>query len=495
MSLFSLSPAAKRFRGVAFVVFLALLGPPAVHAERITASEIHPERELMITDPAVVDSEAAHYPGPWSFGGLIEALTGEEKAGPRVSTWLKSWMATQEVNSQKVAPRYGIFETVIQPWQKRDGYQPNAGRAWIPQLRNAPFRLLAIVNRMDLCAPAVAGTLKNVEESWRMQGREKLFLKLTSDDPFGGVGRSLQPASLGFYGLPPTTNPTEQTSAGEGRFVFGAVDDSGAPLAGGWTIIFEYNLNLTPKLIATRDWAKAWHDLGRVDVKDPKFRFSLEALTRAFTHQADGKLAQLRSNEAVFGEGREFRQFSFSGDTFTPAALTQTPAPVFAQKHSSEQRALSQFIYERQGLIRSGVELVPKKILTRDDEIPLLGGSALIPANEPNFYWDIKPQVTREARRIFSLNTCNGCHGGETACSGGMHIHPRAEGAESALSNFLRTDVRPVHVSDPDAKGFKTEYEEMNDRAAILAALLEPNDLSTINALRPILRSRLSRAH
>ena len=477
------------------MAFLALLGPPALHAERVTASEIHPERELMITDPAVVDSEAAHYPGAWSFGGLIEALAGEEKAGGCVATWLKTWTATQVVNTQKVAPRYGILEKVIQPWQKRDGYQPNAGRAWIPQMRNAPFRLLAIVNRMDLCAPAVAGTLKNVEEIWRLQGREKQFLKLTGDDTFGGLGRGLQPASFGFYGVSPTRNPAEQTTAGEGRFVFGAIDESGAPLAGGWTIILEYNLNLTQKLIDTRDWAKAWHDLGRVEVKDPKFRSSLEELTRAFTHHSHGSLAQLRSSEAVFGEGREFRQFSFSGDTFTPETLTQTPAPVFAQKHSPEQRALGQFIYERQALIRSGVELVPAKMLTRDDEIPLLGGSAVIPASEPNFYWDVKAPVTREARRLFSLNTCNGCHGGETACSGGMHIHPRAEGAEAILSNFLRTDGRPVHVSDPDAKGFKTEYEEMNDRAAILAALLEPNDVSTINALRPILRSRLSRAH
>ena len=40
-------------------------------ADTITAKTIRPERELLITDSAVVDSYVANYPGAWSFGALI----------------------------------------------------------------------------------------------------------------------------------------------------------------------------------------------------------------------------------------------------------------------------------------------------------------------------------------------------------------------------------------------------------------------------------------
>ena len=52
-----------------------------------------------------------------------------------------------------------------------------------------------------------------------------------------------------------------------------------------------------------------------------------------------------------------------------------------------------------------------------------------------------------EARHKFSLNTCNGCHGGETQ-TGFLHVFPRSPGQVSSLSGFLTgetvTDIRGV---------------------------------------------------
>jgi len=457
--------------------------------------DIRPERELLITAPAILDSPAAQYPGAWSFGGLLDELVGPEAAGTCVRQWLESWNGKQKVNSQEMAPRYGIYNKVIQPWQKLDGYQPDPAKPWVPQMKHAPFRLLAIVNRMDLCAPAVAGSLNEVEEIWRMRGQEKEFFKLLGNTGGSSVGTPARSGGYGSFCFPINPNQPEPNVAGEGRLVFGAVDEKGAPLPGDWTVIFEYNLARSSSDATARDWAKAWHSLGSLELTDPAFPAALEKLTRAFTHGATASLAQLRSSEAAFGEGREFRQFELSNGTFSPAALTQTPAPAFGLKHSPEQRALSQFLHEQDPLIRSGINRLPTSLQTRKASVAVLGGSAIIPSNEPDFYWDMTQQVSREARHLFSLNTCTGCHAGETGCAQGLHIHPRAEGAEAVLSSFLREDGQPLRVNDPDVKGSKIEYKEMSDRAAILAALLEPSDRSTINALHPILRTRLSRAH
>jgi len=461
----------------------ALWAFPA-RAERVTAEDIRPERELLITAPTVLDSEPSRYPGAWSFGALVEQIAGPQNASAFVRAWLATWEEQQTINELLVPPRLGIVEKVIRPWQQRDGYETASGKPWEPHLANAPFRLLAIVNRMDLAAPRVAGTLQQVRDLWRQNGREDEFQKL-----FNQATEGLPSTSFGYYagGSP---------NAGEARFVFGAIGSDGKPLAGNWTVIFEYNLLVNDKM-TLRQWAQSWHELGRLDLVDQGFPKRLEQLTRMFTHKENAaeskiELAQLRSSEAAFGPGREFRQFN---GQLAPALLTMTPAQSFAKSHSLEQRMLLEFLHDQDGLIRSGVHQLPVILSGSGKPRRLLAGSAIIPADEPDFHWNRGPLVSREARRIFSLNTCNGCHGGETGCRDGLHIQPRAEGAAARLSDFLRTDGKPLRLNDPDVRGSKVEYQEMQDRAAVFAALLEPKDRAVIETLRPILRERLERTH
>lgn len=484
-----------------------------VGADILTAKFIRPERELLITAPAIVDSDAAQFPGPWSFGHLIQELAGPEGASACTREWLNTWRTAQTVNGQIVRPRLGINEKVIEPWQRRDGYNPASGKPWEPKLENAPFRLLAVVNRLDLCAPEQAKMGSVIEGAWRVAGKIADFERLLTPANSGALTNAsatswqTRPSGYGFGG--------EEPSFGQGRLVFGAVDTTGAPLQPAWTLIFEYKLLMplgatgdgspaATVIPGPREWAQAWHALGEIAIEDQRFSRTLQTLTRSFTdgvHRAASgggtpktALAQLRSSEAVFGSGREFRQFALSNGALNLAPLPQTPGPAFGEKHSRQQRALAGFLREQDPLIRSGLHNLPLTLEVQNETpVSMLGGRALIPADKPNFHWEGGDRVSHDARRIFSLNTCNGCHAGETA-SDGLHIHARAVGESAQLSEFLRMDGKPHRVTDP-TRGAKTEFREMEDRAVIFAALLEPRERSRLDSLRDILRTRLRRTH
>ena len=486
-----LQPARRCSRGAVFTAasLLALFSAwvPA-HSETVHPKSIRAERELFITAPAVVDSEAARYPGAWSFGTLVQELAGDDAASECVAGWMRSWCQSELVNDQVVTPRLHFNELVIEPWQARDGYDRKSGEPWKPNLAHAPFRLLAIVNRMDLCAPDVAGTFKDVATVWQNHGREADFLRLTA-----------------LLGLPTTDgrgyggfSPGPPEDFGEGRLVFGATTADGQPLPGDWTVIFEYRLPAAENR-ALNEWAISWHSLAIFDVNDAQFPRALEQVTRMFTHRgkagAGPVLAQLRTSEAAFGADREFRQFKFENGGFRLVPLTQTPTVAFSHKHGREHDALAGFLHERDPLIRSGIHELPLTLPTPRGSVPLLAATAIIPAKEPDFHWEIGPLVSHEARRIYSLNTCNGCHAGETGCRDGLHVHPRAAGAVARLSEFLRTDQQPLRVADPALPAEKVEFREMEDRAAIFAALLETKERDRLADLREVLRGRLRRAH
>ena len=507
---------------------------------------IRPARELFIVHPKVVDDARAKYPGSWSFGGLVNELVGEDKAGACVRAWLETWVFQQTVNGFDVPARPGIMEKVILPWQKRDGFDPKSGQPWMPKLENAPFRLLAIVNRMDLCASRVADVLGQTRAQWKTAGRlpefEALLDRATQSAPLANdrtrrkiatpalvplnpalfdprTGSKREAAAFGPYGF--HGGLVEQMpDFGEGRFVFGAVDEKGQPLAGGWTVIFEYRLpgmkeprKPAPAALekqpaaakigdpirnrTLREWATQWHMLSFEEPGTGVFNDRLENLTRHFTHRAPTNdappLGQLRTSEAVFGTGREFRQFMLDQDLLKLSPLAQTPAPEFTRKDGPETRVLAQFLREGGPLIRSGIHVIPTALKLRNESAPVLGGNAIIPAENPAFQWNPKQGVPAVVRRVFSLNTCTGCHAGETECTG-LHVSPRAEGSQAVLSAFLRMDGQPLHAFDK-ASAQKVEFHEMEERAAIFAALLDRTDSKRMEDLRNVLRERIGRSH
>jgi hypothetical protein len=116
--------------------------PGTAHAQSCGVT-VDAERELLIRDVSVVDDARASGDGVWSFKHLMEAMAPSPEAAPEmVEGMFRSLSEEQVVNGLAIAPRPNVDERVLAPWP-RDA-------AGALDLSQAPVRLLAILNRLDL---------------------------------------------------------------------------------------------------------------------------------------------------------------------------------------------------------------------------------------------------------------------------------------------------------------------------------------------------------
>lgn len=232
----------------------------------------------MVTDAALLTarSEGARAEAPWSFRHLVEAMAAPEDPSTFVAKWLASWEKTATDASEGSLPlgvRVDVRNELACPWLRAtpaNGCNATCSicTSETYDLAKAPFKLLAIVNRLDL-AETMTGC---------------------------------------------------QPGASEGRFVFVAMRD-GAPQS--LNVIFEYGVDGTKA-----GDPNAWHALG--SLQGQPYGVALEALTRSFTDRTPDKpsmLKQLRTSEnlgAFRGTSFELRQFALRGGWLTPTALTNT---------------------------------------------------------------------------------------------------------------------------------------------------------------------------
>jgi hypothetical protein len=136
--------------------------------------------------------------GAWTFNTLMTAMANTLATGITPSDfvlrWLQSYQVPQTINLDNVPPVANVQSLILTPWQQataaEGGFPTNA-----VDLSIAPFRLLAIVNRLDLRANSTYG--------------------------------------------PSTNSGASPEFAGEARFVFCAINPAnGAPL--NFTVILEY---------------------------------------------------------------------------------------------------------------------------------------------------------------------------------------------------------------------------------------------------------------
>jgi hypothetical protein len=273
-------------------------------------------KELIIVDDAVVDDVRAKNAadGPWSFRHLIEELAPADRPVDEfLSEWLKTWTVETRINQFPLTVRPDVRRAIICPWLQAtpanncDAFCRCTDSHF--DLAKAPFRLLAISNRIDL--------------------RETRHL--------GGVGES--------------------------RFVYGLTggpgdDPSSPPLL--MTVIFEYG-NPEGEGRSAHFWAEQWHSLGQFATFDESYRSRLHMLTDQIvrrgaqpTAPGGNALQQLRTNEREFDWIWELRQFEFDGWALQPAAVTNTP-----DKSLSDSPLLTQFVNENRDLILAGQHLTP----------------------------------------------------------------------------------------------------------------------------------------
>jgi len=238
------------------------------------ATKIDRWKELLVVNRSVLMDRRARNDiagAPWSFRTRLEELAGSATAASALaSAWFEQWKTVTSVGVDlaPVTPRPKVDDVLLTPWRSLGGY----GATELP-LASAPFRLIAIVNRIDLRSDALACS--------------------------GG--------------------------AGELRFVY-AVTNPTTKAALAMTVIVEipYPATRTPQ-----EWAKAWHALGEVPFGDA-YNEKLATLTSAVTKDAKPDTWLVRTNEIAFGGDAlklpwEMREFALENGRLTQQALTATP--------------------------------------------------------------------------------------------------------------------------------------------------------------------------
>ena len=228
-------------------------------------------------------------------------------------------------------------------------------------------------------------------------------------------------------------------------------------IAEGFNAIFEFGIN-KKSCSSVKAFAQEWLDLNNHTLPSAAFNQALELITKQFTQCGSNinkpnqsSLNQLRTNEVALALPWELREFNLTAAGLTLVTVKMEPAVVYNAKISSNLNVdrLVRFMNNNTVNIENNNYDVPPQFENQN----FLGGKAVIQfppvgpvntgSNVPH-HWggalDLFPNsgdiISYKARHIFSLNTCSGCHGGETQ-TGFTHIDPVGYGTEATLSGFL----------------------------------------------------------
>ncbi|MDE3249191.1 MAG: hypothetical protein KGO82_11050 [Bacteroidota bacterium] len=411
------------------------------------------QRSLTVTDLSVVNDPTRTFnpctntgnpSGAWTFGTLMTDMAATSGIAPVdfVKKWLETWLVSQTVNSDVIAARANM-NNIFSTWQTLSG-----GPGAQLDIKKAPFKLVAIVNRFDL---------------------------RTGGGAYGGG------------------------TAGEGRFVFAATGANCGALLPGFLVIFEYGVNKR-SCADIHAYAKEWVDLASLPFPSASYNDALQHITDQFAKAGTdpskpngSSLNQLRTNEVSLSSPWELREFNIDPAshilvnvstkrepqmTFNgalPVSLgIPTPANVIELgKFVNDPANMRDIINDKKDL--------PASIAT---SIPFIAGKAhdpdpFGPGNVASFHWDAVStpgtgHIDNDTARFhISLNTCSGCHGGETQTVF-KQIDPATSPA--TLSRFLTGDPafsgNPFLVSDranrPAGSPIQWPFNDLENRGRLL---------------------------
>lgn len=410
-----------------------------------------PENALVINDRAVVANPTLTFDAcntdatgnnvnantAWSFKTLLSNLNDETTSGMTdqqfANDWLRNWINNSSVNGFTVIARPNLKQ-FFQGW---DGIN-----ATTLNMDKLPFRLLAIVNRIDL-------------------------------------------AAIPAYGVSTANKP------GEIRFVFGLItrNTAGTCVNGGipgsadqMTAIFEYR-DATTGCTGLKDLANKWLALDTIAIQSGRssanYLNALKAITDTVTAPNVKKLNQLRTNDFAFdGIGRfngswQLREFVIDSTTkkLTPATIKQTPDAVNFRSPgngSPNEVLIKDYLQQNSAAILCETHSVPELFNAQN----FLGASVdylsnttwliqpdVVPASFPGCYKSsvvagtdagllLEDKIRSEIRHKFALNTCDDCHAAETDTPF-VHISP----INRSTSGFM-TGIRVLDGITPIKRDF-----------------------------------------
>ncbi len=396
---------------------------------------IDPARSLIVTAPTVVQdptrtidpcTSTGNPNGVWTFKHLVSEMVAGTGVDPAdfVEQWLMLWTSSQIVSSDFVAaPRSQILDKVLNPWPRTA-----SGKLDLDQ---SPFRLAAIVNRIDLSENLVYGS----------------------------------------------------GSAGEGRFVFGVRDANATSCQFlPFSVIFEYGIEKN-SCFGLNDWAQQWKALGTHTLGSPAYNAALEAITQQFTAAGaapgkpnDSALNQLRTNENALNSLWELREFRISASSHMLSEVTTKQTPDETLNNSA---VLASYINTNASAIVSDSHEVPDHFPSASD--PFMAATSRASSSQFNTHFTA-PGVADNARFHFSLNTCSACHIRETSTNNSppgntafLHIDPKVMPAK--LSRFMTGSTEsitdspdPFVVEDPVNSSITHNFNDLDRRRRDLAA-------------------------
>lgn len=398
----------------------------------INPASINPANSLMITSTGVVRDPGrtidpctgvGNPNGVWTFKHLVTEMVAGTGIDPSdfVERWLRLWLAPQAVSSGFVAaPRAAMLARVINPWPRLPNGKLNLDRS--------PFRLSAIVNRIDL-----------------------------GNNPTYGGG-----------------------SAGEGRFVFGVLDRAqGGCSFMPFSVIFEYGIPISG-CEAVKAWANQWINLGFLINGTPAYNAALTAITEQFVkagaapRKPNGSaLNQLRTNENALNFVWELREFKINAlsHLLFEDTVKQTPDETL-----NNTPTFSNFV---------NTTPIPHVVPDRFPGLtPFMAATSRATAiNQLNTHFRGPGIISNNKRFLVSVDTCSACHIRETSTNGVpagnnsfLHVDPRPMPAR--LSRFLTGATVSIFdspdiflVNDPVVGGVFHPFNDLDRRRQKLASL------------------------
>ena len=450
---------------------------------------VDPAKELVITDPSVIASplettfdpsrpSGRHAAGAWSFGRLVHNMLPAGERDSRVAAsrfvmaWLKTWETDQAPNPE-VSPakaRASIRLLVTEPWKIASGCDPDprTDATCVLDLAQAPFRLIAIVNRPDL--------------------------RIVADDDtaIGGEGRFVFQVVGPTLGVDATTNAIR------------VMDPTIKPQK--FTVIFEYSLPVSHRTEILA-WAHRWHVLRALPFGNG-FNTVLRTITSEFSgpdrdrRRPNGNaLNQLRTNEVALMGARfpttsfvaakqfwELREFHLTTSGLAPHTVNLEPSRDFDIARTGHAGAEGTRAAELEAFLVDSTDAIRSQRFTL---WPGMAGNSALVGSAPYAAWGKRTNpnppaipsqgtasdfasVAIDVRDAFAMSTCAGCHRHETDTRHFMHITtvgamepadkvddrarigvgPQTSEDAVVLSNLLAADIAP-------GGGRRADYEQL----------------------------------
>ena len=446
------------------------------------------EKVLMITNTGVVEDPArtrnpCSHPGNavplgtpggvWTFEHLMTEMANEADTGippaKFVEDWLLQWTDPHTINGDNVLDRDRML-TLIARWRTE------SGGVGVPlNLSIAPFRLLAIVSRVDLrtTTGGSGGYGGNISGNFLDAGEARFIFGVVLRPGWSGAG-------FGAIGTPSGPVVIPGTAIGAGT--------NNTCRAMPFTVIFEYRVPKC-KCEDVRAWAQSWMHLDTL-VPGPGSAYNahLEGLTRQFTRRnanrarANGNaLGQLRTNELTLvdlPQPWELREFQLAQFPFTPLVETttaDTPQNVFDNTGTFEQwvrlKIMPAIAPPNFDQPIPGVSLLfdPAPVSV---PINFMAGKSQVTGG-PGFFWNapgLNSLILHESwgRHRAGLAACNGCHARETDTPF-VHVDPINLLGPVTLPADLSGFLTGITVIDPENAAISREFDDLARRELDIA--------------------------